>query len=84
MSIWSGPDYNDDEEDMRERTVKDLVTFTGTILRRTDKAVHFATESHGTHWFPESQMDELHESNETGGDRIVVTKWICQQKDIEV
>jgi hypothetical protein len=65
------------------RATKDVVTFTGTILRETDKAVQFAIEGQTTEWFPLSQMDSLKRTNTVGEDEIVVTKWIAEKKGLE-
>lgn len=52
-----------------------------TIGKETEKAVLVTIEGKD-HWFPLSQVHEIHRSKEKGGDSIVVGEWIAKQKGL--
>lgn len=74
----------------RTSTPTEYIKLTGTILRSTDKAVHFNVDKVGdttleesvTHWFPFSQISSQTSSHTEGQDEIKVAKWICVQKEL--
>lgn len=69
---------------MASRQAKDCVEFTGTIMRETEKAIQFDVEGQTTEWFPFSQTEKLTRDDKTvGKDKITVTKWIADKKNLE-
>ena len=71
-------------------TPTEFIKLTGTLLRETEKAVHFRVEEvadsileeNVTHWFPLSQISSKTTGTGDGKDIIKVAKWICVQKEL--
>lgn len=53
-----------------------------TLGKETDKAILVTLEGGEEHWFPLSQIHEIHRSSDKGGDAIVVSEWIAKQKGL--
>lgn len=52
-----------------------------TLGKETDKAI-LATIDGTDHWMPLSQVHEIVRSKDKGGDKLVVSKWIAEQKEL--
>lgn len=67
-------------------------TLGGSYIRETAKALQFQVETIDgqlieggelkTEWFPFSQVSQIFKSKDAGEDKIVVSKWICEQKEL--
>jgi len=74
----------------RTSTPTEYIKLTGTLLRETEKAVHFRVEEVGdtvleenvTHWFPLSQLSSKTTGTADGKDVIKVAEWICRSKEL--
>jgi len=71
-------------------TPTEFIKLTGTLLRATEKAVHFRVEEvdgtvleeNVTHWFPISQISSQTTGTADGRDHIKVAEWICRSKEL--
>lgn len=66
---------------------KEVVEIECHIVRETEKAILVelptaATQWKKTEWFPLSQVESIHRSEEGEGDYIVVKKWIAEKKGL--
>jgi hypothetical protein len=71
-------------------TPTEYIKLTGTLLRATEKAVHFRVEEVDgtvledpvTHWFPISQIKSQTTGDADGRDHIKVAEWLCRSKEL--
>lgn len=71
-------------------TSTEYIKLTGTLLRATEKAVHFRVEEVDgtvlgesvTHWFPISQISSQTTGDTDGRDHVKVAEWICRSKEL--
>lgn len=66
---------------------EDVTEIFGTILGETAQAIQFSTENElkgqeETHWFPLSQVLEIHRTDTVGTDSLVVKNWILISKGL--
>ena len=72
------------------RPLENVISLKGTRLRESEKAVQFSImDISGTEidppnvqWFPLSQVKSSITSQHVGEDVLVVSEWICTQKEL--
>lgn len=75
---------------MRAAKPKTYSTLKGSILRETEKAIHFRIDMPGdllhdeTFWFPISQMKRVKRSHSSDLDEIEIADWLIEQKSQDV
>lgn len=71
---------------MATNRVNTYTPVSGKIIKETDAAVLFKVAGNPSHWFPLSQINEIHRDvgngGEEGEDMIVVADWILIRKGI--
>jgi len=76
----------------QSRTEKDCITFTGTAGHETARAIEFTVLGDHTQdgeskscWFPFSQVEVItRDPLNSRNDKITVSRWIAQQKELVV
>jgi len=58
------------------------VRIEGVTIGKETAAAIMVTINGTDHWFPLSQVHELHRSKDKGGDVIVISQWIAEKKGL--